>query len=457
MTVAERLVAWAWSLDATTVAPAARAAVTRSLLDGFGTALAARRLDAAGPALAVANAMGGPAEALILGGSERIGAPAAALANGVLVHALDFDDTHTAGLVHATAAVLPAALAVGEQVDATGAEVLTAAVAGYEVVSRLGAAVRHGFHGRGFHATSVCGVFAAALVSARLLRLSPEQAVAALGIAGSQASGSLEFLSTGASTKQLHPGWASMAGVIAARLAAAGASGPASIIEGEHGLYRLYAGAAVDGDAVTADLGRRWEVEAITIKPYPVCQLSHATLDALASVRDQVDGDVERIVITLPPDSVRLVAEPAATKVRPRSDYEAKFSVQWCAALLLLDGAVSVDGLGPDQLARTDVAGLAAQVTVRPTDFDGPAADAPGDVTIELAGGRTVHGRVARSSGGRGSISDDLLRDKFAVNCGSSAPAVSELADQILALDRVASIRRLMEHAADVSRPAEVP
>ena len=455
MTVAEQLVAWAWSLDDPPAAACSAAA--RCLLDGIGTALAAQRLGAAGPAVAVATALGGPHEATILGTRTMVSAPAAALANGALVHALDYDDTHTGALVHATAAVLPAALAVGEQVDASGAEVLTAAIAGYEVVARLGAAVRHGFHSRGFHATSVCGVFAAALVSARLLGLDQQQAVAALGIAGSQASGSLEFLSTGASTKQLHPGWAGRAGVVAARLAAAGASGPASIIEGEYGLYRLYAGAAVDSDAVVGGLGERWEVTAVTIKPYPACQLSHATLDALAAVRDDVTAEVAWIEVSLPPDSIPIVAEPAATKVRPRTPYEAKFSVQWCAALLLADGAVGVDAFGDDQLARADLATLAERVTVREAAYDGPPAEAPGDVVVALADGRRLQGHVDRSRGTPGApLGDTEVRDKFAANCGTAAPAVGELAEQVLALHEVAAVRRLVPAAAAAIREVEV-
>ena len=227
----------AWGTAPVDVPGEVRAAAARHLLDGVGTAIGGLRAGTVAAAVEVARGLGGPPEATLFGTTERIGAPAAALATGALVHALDFDDTHAGGLVHATAVVLPAAFAVGEQVGATGREVLDAAVVGYETVCRVAAAAPHGFHARGLHATMVAGVFSSALVAARLLGLDAARAVDALGIAGSQSGGLLAFLHTGASTKQLHPGFASHAGILAARLAAAGASGPANVFDGPDGLY----------------------------------------------------------------------------------------------------------------------------------------------------------------------------------------------------------------------------
>ncbi|UMG93695.1 MmgE/PrpD family protein [Nocardioides sp. TF02-7] len=265
--IAEELAAWA--TGPVTVPDAVRACATRHLVDGTGTALAAVRLGAAEPAVTVARGLGGPAEATIIGTDARVSAPAAALANGTLVHALDFDDTHAGGLVHATAVVLPAALAVGQERAASGREVLDAAVVGYEVACRVAAAAPHRFHARGLHATMVAGVFSSAAVAARLYGLSPQQATAALGIAGSQAGGLLAFLGSAASTKQLHPGMASHAGVLAARLAAAGATGPETVFDGPHGVFDALAGGQADPASIVAGLGSTWETERIGIKPYP--------------------------------------------------------------------------------------------------------------------------------------------------------------------------------------------
>ena len=440
MTASRTLVDWAWTLDARDAPASARRAATRHLLDGLGTLVAAARLGAAPAALRVACELGGPPETTVPGLPERIGAPAGALALGTLLHALDYDDTHASGLVHATAGVLPALLAVGEQTGADGPALLAAALAGYEVVTRLGAATPHGFHARGFHATAVCGVFSSALVAARLAGLDRRQAVAALGIAGSQAAGSLEFLHSGGSTKQLHPGLAAQAGVFAARLAAAGADGPEAILEGDAGLYRLYADRDVAADAVTAGLGKRWEVERITVKPYPACQLSHASLDALASLALPSPSEIDELIVTLPRESMPIVAEPEAAKVAPRTPYEAKFSVQWCAAVLVLDGRLDVASFAvaaPDRLDRDDARDLAERVRVVASDPGVAAADAPGHVEVRLRDGTTLVGAVDRSRGGPGApLSDDELLVKFHANCGGPGPTSRRLASMVQDLER---------------------
>ena len=167
-TVGARLAAWTSGLRLADVPAPARRAALRHLLDGVGTALAARRAGVVDPAVAVARGLGGPAQAPVLGDRDAIGSAAAAFGTGALVHGLDFDDTHAGGLVHATAVVLPAAFAVGLERGATGAEVLAAAVAGYETVCRVAAASPHGFHARGLHATAIAGALSSAVVAARL-------------------------------------------------------------------------------------------------------------------------------------------------------------------------------------------------------------------------------------------------------------------------------------------------
>ena len=450
--LAAALIDWAWQLRLDDVPADVRVAAGRHLLDGLGTAAAAGRTGAAAPAVSVALGLGGPPEALVLGTGRRVGAPAAALANGVLVHALDFDDTHAGGLVHATAVVLPAALAVGEQVGASGADVLLAGVAGLEVVCRLGAAAPHAFHARGVHATAACGVFAAALVAARLGGLEPARAVDALGIAGSSAGGLLEFLATGSSTKQLHPGLASQAGVLAARLAAAGASGPSSVLEGEHGFFAVLAGRRVAAEAVLDGLGQRWECARITVKPYPACQLSHAALDAALAARAQITGEVPppdgiaAVELELHPDSASIVAEPAAAKVAPRTPYEAKFSVQWSVSAALADGQLGVETYAPESLARPEVAALARRVEVRVVDRPGlPAASAPGAAVIRLTDGTELRAEVPCSVGSPDRpLDDDGVLAKAAVNTGGGGADLDELARRVRGLADEPDLARVL-------------
>ncbi len=433
-----------WVTGAVGVPEPVAACAKRHLLDGFGVALAATRLGAADPAVAVANGIGGPPEAAIIGNGTRVGAAAAALANGTQVHALDFDDTHAGGLVHATAVVLPAAFAVGQERGRTGAEVLEAAVVGYEIACRVAAAAPHGFHARGLHATMVAGVFSSSAIAARLMGLSPAQTVDALGIAGSQAGGLLAFLGTGASTKQLHPGLASQAGILAARLAAAGATGPETVFDGPHSVFDALAAKPVDPGSILDGLGSRWETERIGIKPYPVCQLSHATLDAVAAARIEnpfVADDVERIDADVHPDSAPIVCDTSRDLARPASAYAAKFSLPWCVAALVHDGALGLDAFESDQLARREVVDLASRVTWRLTEGGGPAADAAGKVRLTLAGGRTVEGAVTRSGGGPDRpLTRDQILAKAVENGGPRAQVVADLLDRLDELDTVDSV-----------------
>lgn len=449
MTISEELAAF--GLGLTDLPSATRAAVRRPLLDGFGTAIAAARAGVVRSATQVATELGGPQEATVLAGGARVSAPAAALANGALVHGLDFDDTHADALVHATAVVLPSVLAVAEQVGADGELLLEAAAAGYEVTLRLGAAVPHGFHERGFHATSVVGVFGASLVAARLLGLSHTAAVHALGIAGSLAAGSLEFLGSGASTKQLHPGFAAMNGILAARLAAAGASGPATILEGDRGLFAAYTGVGADPRRILDGLGERYELERITIKPYPVCHLSHAALDAAATLRDRLPDPslIARVEVELPAESVPIVAEPVDAKRRPTTTYDARFSLPFCLAALLVEGRITTDDLDAAQLARADLQQLASRVEVIPVDHHVAAAAAPGVVRIHLVDGELLAGHVPVSSGGPGRPLDDTqLVAKFLGNVGPWPGDAAALAEAVLGLGAATDLGPLVRTIA---------
>lgn len=443
MTAAHQFATWSNELRLDDVAPGVQHAACRHLLDGFGTAQAAARTHSVDYVIDVATGLGSSLEAGIIAFPHTVSAAAAALANGVLVHALDFDDTHPRALVHATSIVLPAAVAAGHSSNASGAEVLTAAIAGYEMIARLGMAVPHAFHQRGLHATSVCGVFAAALIASKLWGLNTDQTTCAIGIAGSMASGSLEFLNTGANTKQLHPGMAAMSGLLAARLAERGAIGPDSILEGEHGLYASLANATVGGDQLVSGLGSVWETTQITIKPYPVCQLSHASLDALTLLlENNAWPEVAEIVFDVPSGAVPIVCEPSESKGRPRTSYEAKFSLPWCAALVAVDHSLSVDSF--DDLERLDVMRVAERVQCRSVETDEPPATAPGVVKVVTSDGRRLSETVATSRGGHGApLSDVELISKATANGASErlCDLVMNLTEQ-KALDEIMAATR---------------
>lgn len=405
-----------WATNGHAAPDHVRRGVARHVFDGLACALGALRTGQVPAAVEVAAGLGGPPEARLPGRPQRLSAPAGALAWGSVLHALDFDDTHAAGLVHATAVSLPAAFTVGEETGTSGAAVLDALVAGAETACRVGLAAPYGFQTRGLHATMIGGVFSSAVIASRLMGLNADRTTDALGIAGSQAGGLLAFLGTGASTKQLHPGLASQAGILAARLAAAGATGPDTVFDGPHGVFDTLADGPTDPSSIAQGLGDRWECLRIGIKPYPACQLSHATLDATAVVLEERTfgpADVDHLVARVHPDSAVIVCDPGRDLTAPTSEYAAKFSLPWSVAALITDGHVGVDTFRPESVRRSDVAELARRVHVEVTPSETPAADAPGSVDVVLRDGAVLTGRVPRSAGGPDNpLTDDALRAK---------------------------------------------
>lgn len=452
MTVAAHLALWALGLTEKNTPADVRDAVCRNLLDGVGTAIAAYRLGAAQPAVTVAAGLGGPRKASVIGSDgPRISPPAAAFANGALIHALDFDDTHPVGLVHPTAVVLPAALAVGQETRSSGAEVLLAAVAGVEAVCRIASAAPHAFHERGLHATSAAGVFGAALAAARLMGLGMDRTINALGIAGSSAGGLLECRNTGASTTLVHPGQAAADGIMAARLAAAGASGPETVFEGEFGFYRVLAGCALSPHRILGGLGERWEAQRVVAKPYPCAQLAHASLNAGArAVEHMAEAGlgadaIESVKVAVPKETLRLLCAP--DKAYPRTPHEAKQSPAWSLAAMLIDGSVGVDTYSEGCTRRPHVSMLAQRMRFVQVRGDGPPATVPGRLTLRFKGGR--HLRV--EAGACVPLSDTALMAKFHANAGGMTPESDQLAAQIRALATVRTLGPLLDLTARVA------
>jgi len=434
VTVTEEFVTWAWSLTHEPPPVEVRHAAARQLLDATGVMVAGARSAETAFVGAVADGFTAPAESTRIDSGAKVPSPIAALVNGASLHSLDLDDTHAGSLIHASAAVVPAALAVAEERGATGAQLLDAVTIGNELSCRLGAAVPHGFHARGFHPTSVCGVFGATLAVAWLMELDEASAVAALGIAGSMAAGSLEFLVSGSSTKQLHPGWSNHSAVMACRLAVAGGTGPATIVEGARGgLFHSYLGVEIDPASVVHGLGERWETTRLGVKRYACCHLSHASIDAARELTAAGLSDIEQLLVTIHPDAVDIVAEPAANKAVPTTPYEAKFSMPWCVAAAAIDGELPPSAFDADRIDRGDVRDLAVKVRYE--------VDSSASVPAAVFGGRisVIHhdGSIAAvtSPGGRGGpddpLSDAELLDRFVVNC-SSGEGASEWADWIL-------------------------
>ncbi len=395
------------------------------ILDAVGLAFASTAYPFPGVALTALSAFGGAGEQPVLGMPDRLPARDAAVLNGVLVHGMDFDDTHIPAVTHVSASALPAALAAAVAAGADTRALLLAYILGVEVTSRVGIGGAGGFHDVGFHPTAVAGAFGAAVAAGKVAGLDAAGLAAAQGVVGSMSSGLLEFLADGAWTKRLHPGWAAMSGLTAAGFAAAGWSGPSAVYEGRFGLYASHLGGRdTRPDAVADGLGDTWELMRTAVKPYPVCHFIHAFADAVLLLRPAIGAaTVTGIRCAVHPVPGKVVCEPPEAKWAPRDEYDAKFSLPYVVATTLLRGRFGLAELSDAALADPAVLDLAQRVrVVDDPDSAFPAAYS-GAIEIELDDGRVLRHReqVNRGHDERPLTNDDVVA-KFRETIGTVAP-----------------------------------
>jgi 2-methylcitrate dehydratase PrpD len=261
---------------------------------------------------------------------------------------------------------------------------------GSEITIRIGNAAGTGFLERGFHPTGICGLFGAVGAAARLQRLDIRQTVNALGIAGSMAAGIFEFLADGSATKPIHAGWAAHAGILATRLAAHGAEGPATVLEGRFGLFRTHGVDLTCLENELAELGRGWEGPRTSFKRFPACHLMHCALDATASVMAETalsHTDIARVLVSIPEQGIPIVAIPREAKLAPRTAYEAKFSLPYSLAALAVHGRLDLSAYLLPALEDERVLQLARRVEVQGKRYPTYPEDYPGAIRMETHDG----------------------------------------------------------------------
>ncbi|MCC5860778.1 MAG: MmgE/PrpD family protein [Gammaproteobacteria bacterium] len=449
---AHRLSGFALGLDLRRVPAPVIERACLHILDALGVALAATGYDFAERGRAATVALAGQGDSPVIGWPDRLPMRDAAWLNGLLIHGLDYDDTHGASVVHASASALPAVLAAGLACGASGGQAVAAYLVAMEADARIGS-VDGRFQKQGFHPTGVVGTFGATLAAGRLLGLDFVALNHAQGIALSMASGSMQFLEDGAWTKRMHPGGAAAAALQATALARGGFTGPAQPYEGRYGLYRSYLG--YDGGDALAErlesLGEEWEMLRVGVKPYPVCHFNHAPIDAALALRaghGLTAGDIARITVRLHPDQMPVVCEPADAKRQPRGDYEAKFSVQFAVAVALVRGRLTLDELEPDALADETVLALAARCEHAADPASEYPRVFPAEVVIETRDGRRLSHREAVNRGAEGRpLSAAEIIAKFEDNAARIMPdqAVDELRERTLNLPALDSLAELAE------------
>ncbi len=404
----------------------------RSLLNFVGCALGAADEEPVATAVRVVNRLSGPAEATIIGRTERLDILNACFVNAVAGNLFDFDDSHLATVIHPTAPVAPVVLALAERDGASGAEVLTALTLGAEVECRIGNAVSPSHYARGWHITATCGVFGAAAAAAKLMHLSPSETAHALGIAASASAGLVENLTTAA--KNVGVGNACRNGLLAAVLAQGGYDASPFAIEGPLGWARA-SGDEPDVSRMLAGLGRDWEFVKNSFKPYPSGIVLHALIDACLEMRSVHSLDAEMIESVVVTGDALMIARGDRVV---RNERDARVSIQHSAAVALLFGAAGLPEYSREMTANPDVGELRSRIRAI---VDAGLPKGAARVEIRLRNGRSLATTVVHARGSvENPMSDGQIESKVRdlARSGRMRGSVEAIIDQIWHLDELA-------------------
>ncbi len=420
-------------------------------LDFAGVTLNGSTTDSAKTVVQALEDVGRSGPSAVVGTDKRVLPEYAAMANGTAFHSIEMDDINNEASLHPGVVAYPTALAMADITPVSGKEFISAVVAGYDVIVRLGRALKPAEHyGRGFHPTGTCGAFGAAAVAARLLGLQGDRYTHALGIAGSQAAGSMEFLAQGAWTKRLHPGWSSHSGIWAALLARAGYTGPTTILEGRDGFLTAYSGDP-DPSLVLKDLGEEYQVTRTGVKPHACCRYNQGPIDCLLDVRQTHNiqpMEVEEVKIGMLSGGMGLVAAPEEAKRNPTSVVDMQFSMPFAAAVALTYGRASLTEYALGVPVKPEVRHIMDRVQCV-TD---PKLDAlyprhfPSWAEVRTKDGRTLRSELTYPKGDpENPVTWDEMREKFNT---LSAPVISgkrqqEIIAAIDSLDQLDDVRQL--------------
>ena len=417
----------------------------RHILDTIGVAIRGRTHENAVNSLNGLIELNKNAHLIPVWGSKvKLSTEYAALANGIAAHCLDFDDTHTDSILHGSTIIAPVVLALGEELNLSEEDLLVAFIGGWEVAARIGLASKGSFHKRGFHTTSIAGMFGAVAAASKLLHSSEHEIVNALGLAGSQTSGINEYLSNSSSSKSMHAGWSAFSGIVSTRFAKNGMTGPHSVFEGRDGIFKTYGiFDECDLSIATSSLFKIWETTRISIKPYPCCHFAHAFIDCIGSLLEkgiQVES-ISGIKCYVPEIEQALICEPFSEKLRPLTTYGAKFSLPFLLATKLLDKKINHNTFVLKNLNRSDIEAISDLVSYENAD---PSTTMfpktfPGHLLVALKDGNVITERLDINIGHPDNpISQDLLQDKFYDNCSGliSEQAIKIIVDLVMCMPK---------------------
>lgn len=444
--VAERISSLLVGMDVHALPAAVRDVARRDLIDVTGLCMAARHNDY------VRSTLDGFAEqgrCTAIAHSGGVSAATAAATNGTAAHGEDYDDTLEGTPNHVGAVVIPAVLAACKAENRSGIDAARGIIGGMEIMVRMARVVPGGFHKACFHPTAITGTFGATLGVGLALQLSPGQLTHALGLAGSLCSGTIEYLAEGTWSKRLHAGWAAQSGIRAALLARAGFTGPRTIFEGEHNVFRAFSPSLTPKlELLTEGLGGSWIIEGIAFKLYACGTMIHPYIDcAIAQAeRGVAADDIVSIECRTAEAIVHRLWEPLAAKQRPLNGYAGKFSVPYSMAAGFFDGAAGFGQYTNERVRDEQLLAFASKVSYQVDPNDPYPQSYTGEARVTLRNGESLYFEQPHFRGGiHEPLSDADLERKFADNLryGDISEVVADGAlahcQQVLASDAPAS------------------
>lgn len=419
-------------------------------LDFLGVAIRGAVTDSGIAAQKFIKSLNRPGDCTIIGTDFRVAGEYAALANGIASHSLELDDVENESSLHPGVVVFPTALAAAEMVGCDAKTFITAVIVGYDVIIRLGKGINPAEHYRhGFHPTATCGVFAATAVASKIFGLTKEQMLNALGIAGSQAAGSMAYLQNGAWTKRFHPGWAAHSGIIAALLAKTGFTGPDKIIEGRLGFLHSYSDKS-NPDRVFEGLGKEtFEIMRTSIKPHACCRYMQPPIDGVLDIVTKyhlAPDDIQHITLGILSAGRLLVADPPEQKANPQNSVDAQFSAPFGAAIAVLKQRAFLDEFSLENLHHPQIKELMKKVscvTMPELEVEFPKKW-KSRVRIETRDGRTLESQIEYPKGDpENPLSWEELVVKFSLLVKDifSDSLQGEIVDKIKTLEGYSNLR----------------
>jgi 2-methylcitrate dehydratase PrpD len=436
--ISSQIADWIAGLDPHSVPQTTREKARDILVDIVGLCIAARDTDYVRATKAAAE----PGDHVMIGHSERVSASSAALVDGTASHGEDFDDTFEGGPVHSGVVIVPAILAAAQTHRLENDRVMLGIVVGTELLCRLALTLPKAVHKAGFHPTAVLGTFAATAAICAACKADRETTMNALGVAGSMASGIIEYLGDGSWTKRMHPGWSAQSALRAYAMAKAGFVGPRHVFEGKHGAFTAFAPSIEPKtDRLLDSLGKHFEMDTITFKPYPCGTMVQPYIDCAMALRRRgvsLDG-IEKIVCKTAEGIVHRLWEPLELKQRPQTAYAAKFSVPYGVALGLVRSHADLGDFTDAAVTDAALLDVAGKVFFEVDPDNLYPAAYTGHVRIHYTDGSVEE---AEQDHMRGGVKEPLSRDeidaKFCANAifgGHEAPNdVLDICNRIAAM-----------------------